>query len=167
MPSYMHDKYYTPLSGIASAKPRNYGVFGHNAVPVNPLYYLSPALTAGFLPTRVAQLAFWGQVYGWTTGTYVWEPPGLADSITRIRTLYPKFPNFELHIWLDFDIANQIQTAGYDANYVSKLTTTESDVSAMCTTNADIGFTYEGRVSTSSLPTTRINTIIANFIANA
>lgn len=161
-------KYGLPLAALVSADPKHVSRWQKD--DENPLRFLTPALEDNFLPTRIAQCLFIGKTYGWSGGsggTYSWPPTGLQDCLDRITLLFPLFPRFELHIWIDYDIGAQIVSAGDDVNYISKLDTMEADIIAMCATMAAFGFVYEGRVTDPDPPLAQIAVIQSDFFSVA
>lgn len=168
MPAYMSLQYGLDLAGLASADPKHVARWQKD--DENPLRFLTPALESGFLPTRVAQIFFGARTYGWSGGsggTFAWPPPGLQNCLDRIELLYPLFPRFELHIFLDFYVAHQIVDAGDDVDYVTKLEDTETEIEAMALAYAAFGISYDGRVTTAGAPLSDIQTIMDNFFSVA
>lgn len=156
----MNDQYKASLGAVAAALPRQAAVWQKENFNGNPLDFLTPALESGFLPTRVCHLFFAVKPYDWTAAA-------VAACVTRIRLLFPLFPRFEIHIWLDFYVAAQIQAAGFNSTYVATLAATEPQVVSLCTANADIGFAYHGRVSAAGGPAADISGVLTAFFADA
>jgi hypothetical protein len=155
----MAEKYSIPLGNYQGTDPIHCSVYGAK-VNENPLYFLSPALEADFLPTRVAQLLFIGKNYD------PWPPAGLQDSLDRIELLFPLFPRFRIHLWVDLSLAAQIEADVPAPGYEALMQIVSDNVEAMCATYAPFGFVFEGDPG-GSVPTTRIDEIIADMLADA
>lgn len=156
MPSFSFNRYSAYFGGLVGADPKHVSVYG-NKEDQSPLYSIAQPMVPGYFPTRVCILLFITRLYG------TWPPPGLEDEIARIRECFPLHPRWELHIWADEYVAQEVVDAGYDPNYLATFQLQEADLEAMCLANADINFNWRG-VITGLGPLAEIDAIMDAFM---
>lgn len=113
----------------------------------NPLAPFEPKDPKFFGP-QVLNILIASKPYGWTfdgsENTYEWPPPGLAESLLKIREAFEQWDEFKLHIYGDRSLAAEIDDPELD----DMLTQTFNDMEVMCLDNADIGFVWAGEIET-------------------
>lgn len=118
----------------------------------NPMEFLTVRQDiTKFFGTKTLSLFIIGKPYGWEKNEDDewedhWPPEGLEDAINHHIEVYEKFSIYRTLIWIDFIIVQKIMESNPDSRIQEMMEAVEGHISDMCSTLADYGLQYMGRI---------------------